>query len=762
MRVKSLSLSNFKGFESSIECSGSNLLLGFNRSGKTAHVQALEFAITGATNLGATLEATSQLAGPNGCSVDVELDDGFQWTRSIDRHPRTKALSMTVRIAGEDGLTKADANKRILDHVGDFPAMLNVNRFLGLSPDKRRDFIVDLCSASGSTLAPEDIANKILLAYWSEKSGRTIGAGESLDQVLDRLPTPEGKTLNGMLMPAIRRQLTGTLPECIGNALEETKKIANNSKRVASDSEGAARALTLRRNELAVPADVLAVLESDRQAARVRWDELLELHGRVHGSLVSKDLAQVRIDALTKREDKIRRQLDDRQSADKLDELQRELTTAETKLGDSESRLASGVTLTAEGLEEIRFQLESAVKDVVAMEGRRDMHKRDLAADRVALVEDEARQCLNRLLRGAEAALTDLGLLLHTCEPFSALARAIGIHCGRSKQDELQGKIDADENAITSSEALVEEMIARRSVGEDELECAEAAWEKNIETRQGKLQADAAIEHCSIEIRRIRDRAEEWRGELSDVQHERLETEKGLESHVQAVAGYTLDSITEHIRSAKAEVNRLDGLLDVKRDDISLAGEIEKTIGTAEANKVLHEVSAAMADAIRDLREELMADMLAPLVDHLNCFLGSASPWDRAYCELSSDRGKAVFELGIVESTGAKVSLPAMSGAQACLFVAGFSSALIKLAKVPLRLLILEVDALDAGMLGRLMVGLSNATDGVQAFVLMHTLPSKFPLDDAWRVHRLDADGEAAHEVGVGDKTMDDHPHDEV
>jgi len=161
VKLLAIKLNQFKGHNGELPPGEIMLLLGPNGSGKSAYLQALRWAVTGVSPAGSRLDDAAKFFGPTGGSVTVAAE-GLTFTRRIKVDKVQGKVSETVSIEGRPGISKSEAVGIVGATLGNFLPMWDVDAFLSLSPDKRREFLLDLCStASGESADAEGLADKM-------------------------------------------------------------------------------------------------------------------------------------------------------------------------------------------------------------------------------------------------------------------------------------------------------------------------------------------------------------------------------------------------------------------------------------------------------------------------------------------------------------------------------------------------------------------------------------------------------------------------
>ncbi len=192
----------------------------------------------------------------------------------------------------------------------------------------------------------------------------------------------------------------------------------------------------------------------------------------------------------------------------------------------------------------------------------------------------------------------------------------------------------------------------------------------------------------------------------------RVETERRLNDLLSAGGDIPIETLTQQQASVTQALNEVAQQIRAKQAWQVLEQQLAECTANAEAAQVLHDTAKAVCDAIRTLRESLMTELVAPLLDSINRFLAIAAPGRSAHCALENDRGKSCFELGWSDGM-ARRPMVALSGGEQVIFGAGLAYALVRLANVNLRLLMLEVAEVDHEHFSALLDGLAAVSGDV-------------------------------------------------
>lgn len=152
MKINKIVMENIKGQNTVQELTGKDIILGSNGTGKTTRLQALAIALQGfVPGQGKKADETFKLSNADNMLVGLDTD-GFSFTRefkkkvSKNKDGSTKeSISQSLSVSPSKCETKiSEKEARIIAEMGSLPVMLDFNEFLGLSDNKRREFIYNL------------------------------------------------------------------------------------------------------------------------------------------------------------------------------------------------------------------------------------------------------------------------------------------------------------------------------------------------------------------------------------------------------------------------------------------------------------------------------------------------------------------------------------------------------------------------------------------------------------------------------------------
>jgi len=688
-RITHVELDSFKGQLRRYELGRCTLLTGPNGLGKSAVLEGLRYALSGEVPSGKSLDEVAKYFPPRGGAVLVIDADGNWIRRGITRdHEKAKVSTVDE----EEGDADWVANDALLDMRG----------FLALSPNKRREFVLELVGA-GET--PKDAEVHAALA---RDYARQIGGPGADVTLLDgrRQELPEDVALLADRWGAVWSVLSSYLrtgdptASAIFQRLSDASRERKNAARVAGAE---ARAAIRELEATAKGAEAAAAdLDERRLEAEAAQESLSELRETAAGRQV----------------------------------IQAELSRAGSELGGLATVLEDLDGLVA-GLDDPGPRPEVAPaehKDGDGVRLRREAQEvrvraEDLRTRLVWLAESERELGLS--CSAADTARSELAAVDR--EPVgqaAAIAARVAGHlasddCGPSTR-QLVGEL------VDAVEALAAGWRTRRDVAIERLaavrDAAETAELRHRELTKAAPEKDAC-DRLAAEERRLLERADmadvedaaasraagkalaDWealvrrqdqvRGELKSAR-ERWQAARvrgdDLSARLAAIpvpdvtaAGERLRAATEALRTAEEAA----GALKAYRD----------AVARAKSEQVSEAAWKAAEAASKRARETYVADVVRPLVDDVAALLAAAGRSERVYLELENDRGKPVFDLGWV-SGDSRRSLSALSGGEAVLFCAALAVTIAK-RSTGRRVLLIEADPLDEENLAMLLSALS-------------------------------------------------------
>ena len=700
-RITKVTLTGFKGIHREYDLSPATVFSGPNGSGKSSCVEGLIYALTGSTPAGKSEDRVAQYFPARGGRVKVEDSDGNWIERGIIRDFAKAKVSSQLRTSDD----AEDAEEPDLSRWKAAGAVLDLREFLGLSPEKRREFVLKLC---GQGQGDDDIWPAIELAFFREVGGpganldlATMGTndlGEELAALLTAWKRPRG------LAEVLQSYLTS------GKSLSET---------------------FLKLGEVAKEQRLAARREGQQAAAAEQ-----ELEAEAHGARA----AAADVKAHRSKVEKLREELTAcRGGIARLEEAQRGLVEAERRLAEAEVASDKALKAAAEtpqpgtrpeapGADPRREVLQSKLIDCQA---RIMLLKQTM--DGCRQVQDQRRVAEGDLQR-AQAALKGwethpLGKLQNLMDeiPIDAhpkiedLREVVWEVCGHWQDQFLQ--LENDVAAFTKKA----EDLRQRSAGAGkkliDLQGELAEEEGTVLALREEISALDGSQAGSFGEYKVQLARWERRDRAYRQAQERL---KGAEAALQAAekACETAEARVESLDEVNGgELEQLQEKLVHAQHDQELA---EKAAGALQAyDSASARARQAQVDqaawghaekAIQSVRERLVGAATAGLLSDLNAILQAAGREENVYLELENDRGKPIFELGWARA-GVRTALPALSAGEAVIFCAALSVALTKRSPGR-RLLLIEADPLDLKNLESLLRALAPQAAELEALVV--------------------------------------------
>ena len=760
MKIDYIFYRDFKGISSEQRFEQVNLLLGPNGSGKTARLLGPMYAVMGNTPFGDRPEAAAMLGSHRGCGVGITLDDGFQWVRRLVVEPRTGALSTKIDLPGHDGAGLRKCEPLVHEHVGSFAPMFDIDAFLGLSIDRRRDFVMSLCGAAAGLdkKTADALATDIVVQYCRLELGdgtvteASIGHGGPVAELATKLKSRLAEDVR-LALDSMVAQLSGELKmfditEAIGRALATTKNLANGYKATAEQATQASRKLSDRKNELETVSESVDELELRLTNLRSQREEVAEDMGLAEGrarsvadhrkalddcaaGIKAASVALATIDEPPDEETIQKRLAELNDEAEKLEKIEEPRNPV---AGESQSRIDAAT----DDLECKEADVRAQMERVATASSARD--SATLQFD--ALANGPWMRCL-------EIART-LGKSIGKAfpvdsEPKQLWGELATIIANNAEPAVVEEHREAVRNATggmrTAEESLEPLTHARRAARLEFSEAKdahanallafEADYRRHRDARQTVYDLRDKADFLRTTVDETRQNIEKQRKDLANFRSKQLQHEERLKALLDESSSESVESMQQRADALAREIETLEARVKAKQAYQQLEGELTRCAAAAERERVNHETAKRLADAIRALRDRIMADLVKPLAERMNRFLGWSGINCRAYCRLENDRGSSDFDLGWVVDDTLRVSLPAMSGGESAIYTAALAYAIVDLANPPLKLLLLEIAEVDDRNLQALIRAfIEVGKTGMQVMAATHSLLPYPPPDE--------------------------------
>jgi len=722
-RIASVHLIGFKGLDRDYVLDGPTILSGPNGRGKSACLEGLRYAMTGAVPGGRKLDAVAALFPPRGGSVRV-VDSAGRWIeRGIVRDAAKAKVSEILATSDDKEGEDPDLSAWAVSEV-----VLDIQAFLALSAEKRREFVLRLC---GGGTAPEDLGGQLEAEYV-----RTIaGPGATPESVFDSrdLP-PEVDSLAGAwIRPRGLREVLASLlgAAATGKSLSELfLRLTETAKGRRLGARAAALEATAAIKELEVEAQGARAAAAEIDEKRKAYEKAQEEFSAYRARAARRDEARQRRDAATKAHDAALAALDGAQKLAAIaappgerpvppaGDPRREETLAEIGSNLGQQQAIRKTQREYERLIEIE---ERTGNQITEAEEAFHSHEQ-LPLRRVTLLLEEIPDEADPSIPELRAAVREVtkGFNAETVALERRAEEAAEAH-GKA-WEEARGAKDGLREAIVKLEELTRaEAEARRRLAD--LEAGTSADDAGHRRRLAAWEtADKTYRAAGERLRGAQATMDRARADLTDAA-KRVEAVE----QVNAEAFSGLDALEMKVIQAR----------DALQTAEAAAGAVKAysaAVKRAEQNQVDKRAWKAAEAAIRRLRERVVGESTSGLVGEINAVLRAAGREETAYLELESDRGKPAFEWGWTCGE-ARVSLSALSSGQAVLFLAALSIALTRRSAVR-KVLLVEADPLDTKNFEALLGALSPQAAGLEACVLA-TATNGWSAPTGWKVERL-------------------------
>ncbi len=757
-----MTIDGLKGASESFEIHPLNLYVGPNGCGKSTRLNALAWAITGITPLGKTPDAAAALCGNGHAVVDVSLPDGFGWRREVRRDPLNGRVSSGLHVHGAEDGKLADAQAAIDLHCGGLTAGLDLSLFTALSPDRRRAYVLSLCESASTASVARQLAQLDLAVLDSVLGGGQVKAvalsmfhreptdldsaeADKVSASLWNTAPPEVRhawqTLNSQFQAEAKEDVLQTVTAWMDLA----KQLKSTHRRAREQAIAASCKLTQDKNELRVSAELVETL---RERVAVQERAAAEVHRQIGAS----DGAIRNLAALAERIEQCRIKVGDTEQA-----LSHAYAALQSRDWDGErAEIEKQLGPNAEAMQADRvIQLDRVRQDLATAKIADSEYREEVASIETgsSLAESDIKAYEQELARlKSETENLNRNPWLRVLDLVDRLAQAADNddlvapirELDQLAHAESQVTIDAIESAqerceriVTQLDALADKRdkqkadldIARsrycelhdRMLALEKTECDLVESERLYHLARAEL-AKLAHEHAvaSGAVETYHALLEEARSNL-ELAHTELE---GFNDTAAESTTADRDRLILRLTEIQDEINELREEIGRKNKLQALAAELSKCIAQSAEEAALFECAAHTENAVRDLREVLLAGQVRPLLEHIDRFLREAGLTARSYCSLVTARGKAEFDLGwvLTHADGRETnrSLDTMSGGEAALFGAALAYALTVMSDVPLKVVTIEADAVDEMNLGRLLAGFAGVRDEI-SYVLVAT-----------------------------------------
>lgn len=294
--------------------------------------------------------------------------------------------------------------------------------------------------------------------------------------------------------------------------------------------------------------------------------------------------------------------------------------------------------------------------------------------------------------------------------------------CERESMSSERAKMEEELAQVRAERVKQEQSWDDTTAKLDRLTCDLLDLGLQIESiRAQSLEASKNRAQLSEEAGRLEATAKEIRnrlamrdkeiGSLVDRQRSLTAQCDELKAQIQNLeAPVDTESLRLSISQSESSANSCREAIEAKERFAALDAELQAVVASAERERVTYEAAKSITKAIKAVREELMAELVSPLIGEINVFFREDGR--RAYCRIKNSRGAPVLEFGLQDGTR-EVGLEYMSGGESVLFGAALSYAMVRMADVPLKVLLIEAAEVDHDVFSQLLNALQSVADGL-------------------------------------------------
>lgn len=722
-RITETRLDGYKGFTRDYPLSPATLINGRNESGKSACLEALRYALTGDVPAGRAHDRVALYFPARGGSVEVHDAEGRWIRRGIVRDHEMAKVSEVL----ETSDTPQGAKGPILTAWKASEVVVDIGKLYALSPNARREFVLQLCGGGGST---EDLVREVADEYARRVGGPAVLMEYLKARAKDFAPKEQAFIEAWDRRRGIEEVLTASVPKeaTLSQACLKLGEVAKDSKllerKAALDAKAAIRDLEAElKGARAAAQDV-----ETRRADVARLQEALS-RARERRARVEEATRRVLEAAQTRaafEQDFAR----DRGVLEKIEPAgdppvppERD-PRRETKLREIAEASAAA----------------AAARDALrAFDAEVNDHHH--AVKRFAELADEVRRLerstmgrvlgvLEEIPDSADPGIPELRAAVHELAASyrSDLERAQArFKAEKARHDEIRSR-------YPDWEARLSELSEASRAARSKEDAASKAL-KAIEAEQATVTGDYQAQRKTWEMRdrayrQTKEAVQRWETSIERAKAQEADARERLETIEPAPTG-EVEAATSALQEGKDALERAEKAAGAVRG-------YEAAVERAERAKVGEEAWKICEEALKVIGEPLVGRAAAPLLDRANEVLERAGRPERLYLELENDRGKPIFEIGFLRN-GVRISLEALSAGATVLLSAALSVA-ITLLSPGRRFLLIEADPLDERNLRTLLEALGPWAEQLDALIVAtaRELPRDFHVEP-WHVLKLDA-----------------------
>jgi len=695
MKVEELSVQNFKGASFDTKLSGREIFVGPNGSGKSTYLEALTLLLSGyLPKVGKTADSILQVSTGDHLLVLGSLEGGSTFSRIYKRaKTKHKDGSVTHKTRTEHHSSRAhgaqndeERKKAIVDEVGSFSIMFDLDEFLGMSDTRKRDFVFGLSSPEKLGWDKAKAFEGIAEAHhgWVQERWRdNVNVVDNLASMVDIF------TREALDLKAVVRSLA----KSHDSLLEEKQTAQMEEHEDPQVLDGQLKELRGQKTEIEKEMAGAQVMGTTRQS-------LIAKRSALEGELIAVE-----------------------EVADKLPDIEAAKTAVEQAKRHEEA--------IRQEVEELKAAVLTATSD--AKEKEELWNKADDSSDACAkaiLECDTKIHTINEVvlpllheIMGPDAVEQDLlnGMLDKLGDTQDSF---------RKQAQDLQSTLDGHHAE------------ARRSTHD----AWRAAYEMRDSLSDSRAQKTRALQLKEADLNKLRFEAkdaqrrnEEHANALVNLRKAKGENQTILDGTAAPVGLGAADVL---LRTMTTQIDALEERLRKARRAQHLEHQFQECVAKiAEAEETMEStVGLAKALGPKGLQSKIMKDVVGPIRKKVNELLKSHGY--KIEFNLFDRNGKEVFEIFKVENS-IKIPYLTLSGGEKILFGAALVVALIQLADPPVKALCIEAAELDANSFGFLVKALDDVAGGLDNVMLascnerVTDMAATQGMYKGWRVHDM-------------------------
>jgi hypothetical protein len=720
-RIVRVNLYGFKGITAEYRLDLATALEGIMGAGKSACMEAVRYALSGEVPTGKKDDFVADYFPPDGGHV-VVTDSGGRWIKrgiKVDRRKRKKISRILETSDTAEGAREPD-----LSAWRHRAVTIDIAKFVGLTPEKRRQFILSLC---GSTeRAGASLIDQVALQFARDIGGKAatvellaMDGAEGADRGFDEWDISRllAWSDESGILETLQAELVGeqTISEAAGKLLDRASKDQHYHRKAALEARAACTELEAAAAAAAPIADQLEALKPRLGTARSLHTAEVEAAARI--SAADQAISQAGASLETARGVLVATE----KRVGGLPELGREpaappqsapkkaadFAAASNRVGELDKLIAS--------FEDLKGRAAVARQGVAEAEKNLANHR---AADTGRLVAAWEALCA---IPGTPDYHEEYQEMDRAVELISAVWRAglanyeSDIQGTKAESTRLDEEIAASEAPERAARDERKTFLQERERLGAEVSRSEAEYKAKAEEYRTKKAAWKARKSTREEAARALEKA---RGEV-EASEAALEAARTTRSHQ--------GTETPDPDGTEKQVSEIEAKLEEAQTAAGAVQAYGEAVGKARKGEVLEAAWGVALGAIRIARETLIAEATDPIVEDMNQLM---PPDCRAFLSLEDERGAPAFSVGMVLE-GSRVDVGPLSDGWSTIFLSALSVAICRRSSGR-KVLFVEGDHLDEGGLRQAMELLAPCASELDSLILATS--RKIPAVSGWTV----------------------------